>query len=196
MFIQNWNDCHLYSFIVKFQFRFNESPNYSQTLKSIIWASSELRWTISEQNYSRILIAEEGEWEKCIQGSTAVVNLAGLPISTRWSPEVVFRLCFFSFIIVLGKLKKSSYINSQESVVKSKPNERVGMNGKMMHGDIDMKHVYCLVIIISDFPSKYRSRGRLNKAELMLLPRYLKCLIFFYFNFKICRVFVLICYWC
>lgn len=35
-----------------------------------------------------------------------------------------------------------------------------------------------LLLSFSDFPSKYRSRGRLNKAELMLLPRYLKCLIF------------------
>ncbi|XP_052145498.1 epimerase family protein SDR39U1 homolog, chloroplastic isoform X2 [Oryza glaberrima] len=35
-----------------------------------------------------ITIAEQGDWDKCIQGSTAVVNLAGMPISTRWSPEI------------------------------------------------------------------------------------------------------------
>lgn len=35
-----------------------------------------------------IVIAEEPEWKDCIQGSTAVVNLAGMPISTRWSSEV------------------------------------------------------------------------------------------------------------
>ncbi|KAK4835905.1 hypothetical protein QYF36_016058 [Acer negundo] len=34
-----------------------------------------------------IVIAEEPEWKDCIQGSTAVVNLAGMPISTRWSSE-------------------------------------------------------------------------------------------------------------
>ncbi|KAJ0077649.1 hypothetical protein Patl1_36562 [Pistacia atlantica] len=32
-----------------------------------------------------LVIAEEPEWKDCIQGSTAVVNLAGMPISTRWS---------------------------------------------------------------------------------------------------------------
>ncbi|KAK0582772.1 hypothetical protein LWI29_029393 [Acer saccharum] len=35
-----------------------------------------------------IVIAEEPEWKNCIQGSTAVVNLAGMPISTRWSSEI------------------------------------------------------------------------------------------------------------
>ncbi|GFQ08875.1 epimerase family protein sdr39u1 homolog chloroplastic [Phtheirospermum japonicum] len=39
------------------------------------------------KDYPRIVIAEEAEWRNCIQGSTVVVNLAGLPISTRWSPE-------------------------------------------------------------------------------------------------------------
>lgn len=34
------------------------------------------------------MIAEEPEWKDCIQGSNAVVNLAGMPISTRWSPEI------------------------------------------------------------------------------------------------------------
>ncbi|XP_044489802.1 epimerase family protein SDR39U1 homolog, chloroplastic [Mangifera indica] len=35
-----------------------------------------------------IVIVEEPEWKDCIQGSTAVVNLAGMPISTRWSSEI------------------------------------------------------------------------------------------------------------
>ncbi|KAH7422561.1 hypothetical protein KP509_12G014400 [Ceratopteris richardii] len=35
-----------------------------------------------------IEIAEEAQWADLIQGSTAVINLAGNPISTRWSPEV------------------------------------------------------------------------------------------------------------
>ncbi|KAK4491429.1 hypothetical protein RD792_002178 [Penstemon davidsonii] len=40
------------------------------------------------RDFPGIVIAEEPEWRNCIQGSTAVVNLAGMPISTRWSPEV------------------------------------------------------------------------------------------------------------
>lgn len=40
------------------------------------------------KDFPGIAIVEESEWRDCIQGSTAVVNLAGLPISTRWSPEI------------------------------------------------------------------------------------------------------------
>ncbi|XP_038974751.1 epimerase family protein SDR39U1 homolog, chloroplastic isoform X2 [Phoenix dactylifera] len=40
------------------------------------------------ENFPEIIIAEEEEWRKCIEGSNAVVNLAGMPISTRWSPEI------------------------------------------------------------------------------------------------------------
>lgn len=48
------------------------------------------------------MIAEESEWKNCVQGSTAVVNLAGLPISTRWSPEVSFFLHLsLKFVFVL-----------------------------------------------------------------------------------------------
>ncbi|KAK9129602.1 hypothetical protein Sjap_010089 [Stephania japonica] len=39
-------------------------------------------------NFPGILIAEESEWNDCIRGSNGVVNLAGMPISTRWSSEV------------------------------------------------------------------------------------------------------------
>ncbi|KAL6912387.1 hypothetical protein ACP4OV_001192 [Aristida adscensionis] len=38
--------------------------------------------------YPGVRIAEQGEWEACVKASSAVVNLAGMPISTRWSPEV------------------------------------------------------------------------------------------------------------
>ncbi|RLM78855.1 hypothetical protein C2845_PM12G32010 [Panicum miliaceum] len=38
--------------------------------------------------YPGVTIAEQGDWEACVRGSTAVVNLAGMPISTRWSPEI------------------------------------------------------------------------------------------------------------
>lgn len=34
------------------------------------------------------MIAEELGWKDCIQGSDGVVNLAGMPISTRWFSEV------------------------------------------------------------------------------------------------------------
>ncbi|KAK1326239.1 hypothetical protein QJS10_CPA01g02406 [Acorus calamus] len=40
------------------------------------------------EKYPEIIIAEETEWDKYIRGSNAVVNLAGLPISTRWSSEI------------------------------------------------------------------------------------------------------------
>ncbi|KAL4561826.1 hypothetical protein LXL04_034002 [Taraxacum kok-saghyz] len=40
------------------------------------------------RDFPGIVIAEEAQWKECIEGSTGVVNLAGLPISTRWSPEV------------------------------------------------------------------------------------------------------------
>ncbi|XP_028067279.1 epimerase family protein SDR39U1 homolog, chloroplastic-like [Camellia sinensis] len=40
------------------------------------------------RDFPGIVIAEEPEWKDCIQGSNAVVNLAGMPISTRWSPEI------------------------------------------------------------------------------------------------------------
>ncbi|XP_077246467.1 NAD(P)-binding Rossmann-fold superfamily protein [Tasmannia lanceolata] len=39
-------------------------------------------------DFPGIIIAEEPEWKNCIQGSNAVVNLAGMPISTRWSSEI------------------------------------------------------------------------------------------------------------
>ncbi|GMI74483.1 GIANT CHLOROPLAST 1 [Hibiscus trionum] len=37
------------------------------------------------KNFPGIKIAEEAGWKNCIEGSNAVVNLAGMPISTRWS---------------------------------------------------------------------------------------------------------------
>ncbi|KAA8536042.1 hypothetical protein F0562_028520 [Nyssa sinensis] len=40
------------------------------------------------KDFPGIVIAEEPEWKDCIHGSNAVVNLAGMPISTRWSPEI------------------------------------------------------------------------------------------------------------
>ncbi|GAB2267648.1 Complement component 1 Q subcomponent-binding protein, mitochondrial [Dionaea muscipula] len=40
------------------------------------------------KDFPGIVLAEEPQWEDNIQGSNAVVNLAGMPISTRWSPEI------------------------------------------------------------------------------------------------------------
>lgn len=39
-------------------------------------------------DFPGIVLAEEIEWKDAIEGSTAVVNLAGMPISTRWSQEI------------------------------------------------------------------------------------------------------------
>ncbi|PON47963.1 Epimerase family protein SDR39U, partial [Parasponia andersonii] len=35
------------------------------------------------RDFSGIKIAKEPDWKDCIQGSDGVVNLAGIPISTR-----------------------------------------------------------------------------------------------------------------
>ncbi|XP_039036125.1 epimerase family protein SDR39U1 homolog, chloroplastic-like isoform X2 [Hibiscus syriacus] len=40
------------------------------------------------KNFPGIIIAEEAGWKDCIEGSNAVVNLAGMPISTRWSAVI------------------------------------------------------------------------------------------------------------
>ncbi|CAN1261608.1 Epimerase family protein SDR39U1 homolog, chloroplastic [Linum perenne] len=40
------------------------------------------------RDFPGIVIAEETKWKDSIHGSDAVVNLAGMPISTRWSPEI------------------------------------------------------------------------------------------------------------
>ncbi|TYJ96877.1 epimerase family protein SDR39U1-like protein [Cucumis melo var. makuwa] len=40
------------------------------------------------REFPGIMIAEEPGWKDCIQGSDGVVNLAGMPISTRWSSEI------------------------------------------------------------------------------------------------------------
>lgn len=61
-------------------------------LSSLIYDLIHLRLDglFSAKDFPGIVIAEEQEWRNCVEGSTAVVNLAGLPISTRWSPEVSF----------------------------------------------------------------------------------------------------------
>ncbi|XP_075511264.1 epimerase family protein SDR39U1 homolog, chloroplastic-like [Primulina tabacum] len=40
------------------------------------------------EEFPKVVIAEEPEWKDFIRNSTAVVNLAGQHITTRWTPEV------------------------------------------------------------------------------------------------------------
>lgn len=49
---------------------------------------SQAQSIFPDKDFPGIVIAEEPEWKDCIQGSSAVVNLAGMPISTRWSSEI------------------------------------------------------------------------------------------------------------
>lgn len=39
--------------------------------------------------YPGMKVGGESKWAELIKGSTGVVNLAGPPISTRWTPEVI-----------------------------------------------------------------------------------------------------------
>ncbi|GAB2225095.1 hypothetical protein Droror1_Dr00005881 [Drosera rotundifolia] len=40
------------------------------------------------REFPGVVVVDESKWIDGIEGSNAVVNLAGLPISTRWSPEI------------------------------------------------------------------------------------------------------------
>eukprot|EP00249_Psilotum_nudum_P019107 c27102_g1_i3 orf=500-1711(-) len=51
-------------------------------------SASTARSLFPVKQYPGVEIVEESDWVSCIHGSTAVVNLAGTPISTRWSPEI------------------------------------------------------------------------------------------------------------
>lgn len=58
------------------------------TVRVLTRSASIAGKTFPVNAYPGIEIAEVAQWAKLIQGSSAVVNLAGTPISTRWSPEV------------------------------------------------------------------------------------------------------------
>ncbi len=66
---------------------------------------------IPELRYPNLEVAEEANWAELIQGATGVVNLAGLPISRRWTPEVnsfcwhffCWKLHFYSIEQIGGK---------------------------------------------------------------------------------------------
>ncbi|WZY89318.1 hypothetical protein YC2023_046053 [Brassica napus] len=60
----------------------------NHSIRVLTRSKSKAELIFPAKDFPGIVIAEEGEWRDCIQGSTAVVNLAGLPISTRWSPEI------------------------------------------------------------------------------------------------------------
>ncbi|XP_026456895.1 epimerase family protein SDR39U1 homolog, chloroplastic-like isoform X1 [Papaver somniferum] len=51
-------------------------------------SKSKAQLVFPVREFPGIVIAEEPEWKDCIRGSTAVVNLAGTPVSTRWSSEI------------------------------------------------------------------------------------------------------------
>ncbi|CAI8616871.1 unnamed protein product [Vicia faba] len=63
-----------------------QAENHSVHVLTRSKSKAELIFPVKD--FPGVKIAEEPEWKDCIQGSTGVVNLAGLPISTRWSSEI------------------------------------------------------------------------------------------------------------
>ncbi|KAI4300080.1 hypothetical protein L6164_033497 [Bauhinia variegata] len=59
----------------------------NHTVRVLTRSRSKAELIFPAKDFPGIKIAEEQEWRDCIQGSTGVVNLAGLPIGTRWSSE-------------------------------------------------------------------------------------------------------------
>ncbi|GMH18160.1 hypothetical protein Nepgr_020001 [Nepenthes gracilis] len=49
---------------------------------------SKAEFIFPAKDFPGIVLAEEPQWKDSIRGSNGVVNLAGMPISTRWSPEI------------------------------------------------------------------------------------------------------------
>ncbi|CAK7329601.1 unnamed protein product [Dovyalis caffra] len=76
------------------------------------------------KDFPGIVIAEEREWKDCIQGSNAVVNLAGMPISTRWSPQQGTHGIFFqwmaSFAIDQGNLSTLVVMQIKKEIKQSR----------------------------------------------------------------------------
>nr|CAB3448444.1 unnamed protein product [Digitaria exilis] len=83
-----------------------------QTSSYITWFIDPLIHYIAASTYPGVTIAEQGDWEACVRASSAVVNLAGMPISTRWSPEIK-REIKQSRLSVTSKVVK--YINHAEN---------------------------------------------------------------------------------
>ncbi|KAL3695729.1 hypothetical protein R1sor_009805 [Riccia sorocarpa] len=51
-------------------------------------SATKARSVFPERLYKNVAIAEQADWAACIAGSTGVVNLAGTPISVRWTSEI------------------------------------------------------------------------------------------------------------
>ncbi|KAA0033758.1 epimerase family protein SDR39U1-like protein [Cucumis melo var. makuwa] len=58
-------------------------------IRVLTCSKSKAKLIFPAKEFPGIMIAEELGWKDCIQGSDGVVNLAGMPISTRWFSEVV-----------------------------------------------------------------------------------------------------------
>ncbi|XP_010526575.1 PREDICTED: epimerase family protein SDR39U1 homolog, chloroplastic [Tarenaya hassleriana] len=63
-----------------------QADNHSVRVLTRSKSKAELIFPARE--FPGVVIAEEPQWRNCVEGSTAVVNLAGLSISTRWSHEI------------------------------------------------------------------------------------------------------------
>lgn len=60
----------------------------NHSVRVLTRSKSKAEQIFPARDFPGIVIAEEPQWRNCVEGSTAVVNLAGLSISTRWSPEI------------------------------------------------------------------------------------------------------------
>ncbi|KAK4804190.1 hypothetical protein SAY86_004007 [Trapa natans] len=60
----------------------------NHTVHVLTRSRSKAELIFPAKDFPGIVIADVPNWKESIQGSNAVVNLAGTPISTRWSPEV------------------------------------------------------------------------------------------------------------
>ncbi|XP_022135861.1 epimerase family protein SDR39U1 homolog, chloroplastic isoform X2 [Momordica charantia] len=60
----------------------------NHNIRVLTRSKSKAELIFPAREFPRIVIAEEPGWKDCIQGSDGVVNLAGMPISTRWSSEI------------------------------------------------------------------------------------------------------------
>ncbi|CAL4967826.1 unnamed protein product [Urochloa decumbens] len=66
--------------------------------------------------YPGVTIAEQGDWEACVRSSSAVVNLAGMPISTRWSPEIKQEIKQSRVSVTSKVVKYINHADAQPSV--------------------------------------------------------------------------------
>ncbi|XP_030516488.1 epimerase family protein SDR39U1 homolog, chloroplastic isoform X2 [Rhodamnia argentea] len=60
----------------------------NHTVQVLTRSRSRAELIFPVKDYPGLIVVEEPKWKNCIQMSKAVVNLAGMPISTRWSSEI------------------------------------------------------------------------------------------------------------